>query len=442
MVQKAAIYARVSTDKQVKEGDSIQAQLDALRKYVADHKDMIISGEYVDDGISGTKFAERDELQRMLSDVKDGKIDVILFTKLDRFYRSIRHYTSTQEVLDKYGVGWKAIWEAYDTTTPQGRLIVNAMMAFSQYEAENAGARIRQVFKYKISQGEVLSGTVAVGYKVVNKHLVPSEKAEQVKDIFEYYALHGNLAHTVIYASGFDGFPTSRAGIKRMLTNKIYIGIYRDNASYCQPIISKELFDRVQSNLCINVKDSQKHPYIFSGLCKCALCGNAMSASAFRGGNTPIRRRYRCPGYYSPSHSCSNKRLISDMSIEEHLLLNIKPYIQGMLLDAEIEEKEEERTSKIISSVNRKLDRLKDLYINDLISIDEYKARRADFENQIADAEQVKPSKDLSELKSLLKMDIEHIYQTFSDEEKRYFWRSIIKEIRINDGTVKEIIFV
>jgi hypothetical protein len=167
-----------------------------------------------------------------------------------------------------------------------------------------------------------------------------------------------------------------------------------------------------------------------------------MSASAFRGGNTPIRRRYRCPGYYSPSHSCSNKRLISDMSIEEHLLLNIKPYIQGMLLDAEIEEKEEERTSKIISSVNRKLDRLKDLYINDLISLNEYKARRADFENQIADAEQVKPSKDLSELKSLLKMDIEHIYQTFSDEEKRYFWRSIIKEIGINDGTVKEIIFV
>ena len=78
---KAALYLRVSSDIQAKEGDSIPAQRDALRKYAKEHG-MIIAGEYVDDGISGTKYSQRDELQRMLSDVEAGKIDIIIFTKL------------------------------------------------------------------------------------------------------------------------------------------------------------------------------------------------------------------------------------------------------------------------------------------------------------------------------------------------------------------------
>lgn len=95
---KAALYLRVSSDIQAKEGDSIPAQRDALRKYAKEHG-MIVAGEYVDDGISGTKYSQRDELQRMLSDVEAGKIDIIIFTKLDRFFRSVRHYTATKPSL-------------------------------------------------------------------------------------------------------------------------------------------------------------------------------------------------------------------------------------------------------------------------------------------------------------------------------------------------------
>ena len=144
-MKRAALYIRVSSDKQVKEGDSIPAQREALRKYAKEHN-FLIAGEYIDDGISGTKYSQRDELQRMLSDVEARKIDIILFTKLDRYFRSVRHYTATQAILDKYGVGWTAIWEPiYDTTTPQGRLILNQMMSIAQFEAENTGQRIRQV---------------------------------------------------------------------------------------------------------------------------------------------------------------------------------------------------------------------------------------------------------------------------------------------------------
>ena len=104
---KAALYLRVSSDKQAKEGDSIPAQRDALRKY-ANEKAYIICGEYVDDGVSGTK-ADRDELTRLLDDVKSGKVDLILVTKLDRLYRSIKHYLNMMEILDAHNVGWTAI---------------------------------------------------------------------------------------------------------------------------------------------------------------------------------------------------------------------------------------------------------------------------------------------------------------------------------------------
>ena len=100
-MKRAALYCRVSSLKQVREGDSLDAQISALRKYVAEHNYLVNAGEYIDDGISGTKFDERDDLQRLLRDVEDGKIDIILVCRIDRWFRSVRHYTATQAILDK-----------------------------------------------------------------------------------------------------------------------------------------------------------------------------------------------------------------------------------------------------------------------------------------------------------------------------------------------------
>lgn len=108
-MKRAAIYMRVSSDKQAQEGDSLAAQRAALMRYIDERPDLTFAGQYIDDGISGTKYSQRDELQRLLDDVRDGKIDLILFTKLDRWFRSVRHYTATQEILDRHGVGWTAI---------------------------------------------------------------------------------------------------------------------------------------------------------------------------------------------------------------------------------------------------------------------------------------------------------------------------------------------
>ena len=442
IMKRTAIYVRVSTDSQ-KDGDSVPAQREALRKYINDHKDLTFAGEYIDDGISGTKFAERDELQRMLSDVKDGKIDLITFTKLDRFYRSIRHYTATQEVLDKYNVPWIAIWEPiYDTTTPAGRLIVNQMMAIAQFEAENTGQRIRQVFEYKKKKKEVLSGKVPFGYKIVNKHLVPDEKnADVVRRLFETYRETSCLGETQRRMAG-TGIPANKSSMRLLLKKSVYIGSLYGIDDYCEPIVSKELFNEVQRLLSINYKMSKnKHEYIFSGLIRCGYCGKSMSGNQ----TTGHKSRYRCSTYWNTIYKCENKKTFNEDAMEEYLLSHLRDLIGEELRPRDYELMEERTRSNAdrIAALTRKRDRLKELYINDLITLEEYKHDRDQYTQELVALQADRPEKkDRSALESLLKLDIESIYRTLSIPEKRRFWRAIIDYIVYYDRNNIRVVFL
>lgn len=438
-MKRVALYMRVSSESQVKEGDSIPAQRDALTKY-AKEKGYIIAGEYLDDGVSGTKYSQRDELQRLLSDVQSGKIDLILITRLDRWFRSVRHYTATQEILDKHNVGWTAIWEPiYDTTTPQGRLIVNQMMSIAQFEAENTGQRIRQVQAYKLSQKEVISGTTTAGYRIENKHLVPDENAEYVKAAFEMYSACGNMNAVMREYGKKYGMPGTKPAFRRMLMSPLYKGEhYTGIKDFCPAIVSADLWDDVQRKLKINIKKSQKETYIFSGLLICAECGRRM------GGNTRRRQRgncytvthdYRCTGYYARlPKQCINQKVATEKVIERELITRIRPMIQDRILQYEIADRENrrDRTPEIITATNRKLDRLKTLYIDGLIDLDTYKADRADLMEQLEDLHRKAAqshTEDVEALRRLLKPSLWEMYEGFTPEEKRRFWRGILEKI-------------
>ena len=448
-MKKTAIYMRVSSDKQAQEGDSIAAQRDALTRYINTHDDLILVGEYLDDGESGTK-EDRDELQRMLSDVKSGKIDLIIATKLDRIYRSIRHYLNFQDTIDKCGVNWLAIWEPiYDTSTPQGRLIINQMMSIAQFEAENTGQRIRQVQAYKVAQGEVISGSTPPGYSIVNKRLEPDADAPKVREAFELYSKCGNLAAVLRLTADDKAFPNSSAAMKTILKNELYIGKKRDNDHFCEPIVSRELFEDVQRKLKINIKKSQKHTYLFSGLIICEECGTKYGSFQdyhYRSGKAKRLPAYRCAKRYCRGglRQCINTKVIEEHVLERYLLENIRPQIKDMILKYEIEQKPAQDYSSRIASLEKKRSKLKDLYINDLISLEEYKTDREQIEADMAALIKKQPAEgaDLSGLKELLATDFETLYSTFSLEEKRYFWRSIIKEIRFGIDRKYDVIFL
>lgn len=414
---RAALYCRVSSDQQVREGDSIPAQLQALHSFADEHGYEVV-GEYIDDGISGTKN-DRDELNRLLSDLD--RIDIILFTKLDRWFRSVRHYLNTQEILDKHGVTWKAIWENYETETPGGRFVISTMMAIAQLEAENTGSRVRQVFQYKVSQGEVISGSVPPGYRIEDKHLVVNDHADSVRFAFEEYARTGSIRLTMKNCADLPGLPTVMGTFRTMLKNRLYVGEYRDNPNFCPPIIDRDLFEEVQQNLGRNVKTSQKHPYLFSGMIVCAECGRKIHGNQRKYKDKPVYV-YRCQKRYDHRNPCVNAKVLQENLLEADLLARIRPELEGIVF--ELTEKRKKKTKKV--DVKSKLDRLKDLYINGMIDLDEYRRDREQLESLVESPE----THNVEQIRKLLATDFESLYAAFTPLQKRRFWRLVIRDIK------------
>ena len=451
LLLRVAIYIRVSTDRQAQDGDSVRDQLATGQKYIENHENMILADTYVDDGISGQKV-KRDDFQRLMNDVRAGSIDLIIFTRLDRWFRNLRHYLNTQDVLDKNGVSWTATEQPYfDTSTPHGRAFVNNSMIWAELEAQNDSDRILSVFDDKVDNSEVLSGSTPLGYRIENKHLVPDDDAPTAAAIFEYYRSSGNLSMTLRYMENEFGLIRSAASLKNMLTNTKYIGEFRTNKNYCPAIIDRDLFDDVQRLLKINIKSGKKHDYIFSGLVVCDNCDHTMSGCQQR----TIRKKtdgsrivytynsYRCRQGIS-LHRCPNHKIMIESTLEKILLARIRPELEDYVANYEVANRPAMRTDAKLRNIENKLQKLKELYLNDLITMDEFKVDREKLMMQLDNikAEDSRPVKDLSYLKKFLDMDFENIYSSLSVPEKRELWRSVIREIRVDQDKNVRIIFL
>lgn len=449
-VLHTAIYIRVSTDQQAKKGDSVDEQLDTCREYVEKHDNLVLYDTYVDDGVSGQKI-KRGDFSRLMNDVRSGQIDLIIFTKLDRWFRSLRHYLNTQATLETNHCAWLAVDQPYfDTSTPHGRAFVAQSMTFAELEAANDSTRIRDVFDFKYKRGEVLSGKAPLGYSIVDKHLVPNKDAEKVIKIFEHYAATSSLSGTVQFMEQELGIVMYSANLKNtILKQKKYIGVFRDNEHFCEPLISRELFDSVQRQLAMNIHSNRKYEYIFTGLIRCADCDHTINGFPQRGGKRKdgsyrIFPAYRCRIAY-PYKRCPNRKLFYEAPLERYLVEHLHE-----LLEIEIS-KYEQKNAKVIdyeskrAAIEKKIERLKDLYINEIITMDELKVSKAKYQEELsqlpAEAAAIE-KRDLSALRNMLKMDLPSIYFTLDPQERRRLWRSCIREIRVDHDKNIDIVFL
>ena len=399
----------------------------------AKHNDMAIVDFYIDDGYSARKkYTSRKSFMRLMSDVEANKIDVILFIKLDRWFRNIKDYYKIQEILERHNVGWIATQEHYDTTTANGRLHVNIRLAIAQDEADRTSERIKFVFDNKVARGEVISGAVPMGFKIENKRLVHDEtKKDMVVDMFDHYAAHHSKYGTHLHMIERWGINIERMNLSIMLRNTLYIGEYRGNKDYCEPLIARETFDKAQaiSKARGIRKSSTGRVYIFSGLVRCAECGRSCVGQYSQGKYL----YYRC-NWAMREHRCSNRIAMNESHIEKWLLENIEDKIKEHI-DFEVRlTKGRKKKPPDAAKIKRKLAKLKDLYINDLITLEEY---RTDYDALNARlAEEITPVNENrftgETLLNFLDSDMLETYPAMDRKEKQVLWRGIIKEIRMN----------
>lgn len=427
-MKRAALYVRVSTEDQKIHGLSIEDQTEKLNAW-AQKEHVIIVGYYNDAGISARKPAsKRPELQRLLNDVRAGKIDIIVFTKLDRWFRNISEYYKVQEVLETHHVDWKTIYEDYDTSTASGRLKINIMLSVAQDEADRTGERIKAIHESKVERKEPISGKVPLGYKIENKHMViDEEKAKIALDIFkQYIAIRsiGALRKYIFEAYGILYYHTT---IRHLLQNKRYIGFAHDQENFCPAIIPKDMFEKTQEILSIRAQRTDhsrtNRVYLFSGIVFCAECGNRLAAHA-----VDKYIYYRCTKY-EKVHLCSHKKRTSELVLEKWLLSNLPAKLIEYNLN--IEAREKATQPKIdTAKIQRKMEKLKDLYLNDLIELDIYENEYTSLKKELAKATMalapVQKPIDVDAISESLSL-----YPKLSDEGKKEFWSRILKKIII-----------
>jgi DNA invertase Pin-like site-specific DNA recombinase len=250
---KTAIYTRVSTEDQAKEGFSLDAQLDKLRSYCK-ARDWTISDEYIDDGYTG-RNVKRPAYSRMLEEMD--KWDILLVIKMDRIHRNSKNFMLMMEDLKKHGKEFVSMTESLDTSTAMGRFVMDIIQRIAQLESEQIGERVYIGMEQKArTNGGILGFNIPYGYNYVNGNLIINQdEAKYVKRIFNQY-LKGMSMKKISNELNSKNIPTKLnkkwgpQTISLILKNPIYCGFlhWQDylNPSNHDPIIINKIFNEVQ----------------------------------------------------------------------------------------------------------------------------------------------------------------------------------------------------
>ena len=445
-IKNAAGYIRVSTVEQASKGLSIETQIAEIEAYAKSHN-MKLVGIYIDRGITARKALEkRVDFMRMMGDIAEGKINHVIVLRLDRFFRNVYDYHKMMnEYLTPNGCDWSAVKEQYTTTTTNGRLMINLRLAIAEQECDTDGERIKDVFDHRVEQGFAIGGSLPLGLMTKDRRVVKDPKTTHIVEaIFDQFEATQTIRGTMTYINATYGTTLNYIAVRRILANPLFAGVYRSNENYCEKTISVERHKKILKMLKKNIKiKRESQDYIFTGLIKCDHCGCSMAGNCttkvLKDGEN-VYRYYRCPKR-SRDRNCDNNISIREEQIEKYLLENVERLIGDVIANAKAEAKKKKPIKSNRKQIEQKLQKLNDLYMNDFLSMEEYKSKRSELESQIIDEPQVE-ERDLTTLNKFINSDFQTIYKTLKDVEKRTLWRSVIQEIRTSGKEIKNIVFL
>jgi site-specific DNA recombinase len=330
---RCAIYTRKSSDEGLQqEFNSLDAQREAAEAYIASQKAegwICLPERYDDGGFTGGNM-DRPALRRLLADIDAGGVDCVIVYKVDRLSRSLLDFARIMETFERQNISFVSVTQHFNTTNSMGRLTLNVLLSFAQFEREIIGERIRDKIAASRARGKWTGGTPILGYDVDRsnggpKLVVNAVEATRVRAIFELYLELGSLLPVVaeLERRGWlNKAWTTRDGRKRgglvfdkcrlhnLLTNVLYVGKVRHKAELYagehEAIVPDDVFDRVQRQLQRNGRSAtaphrNRHGALLRGLLYCKACGRAMSHTFSCKG----AKRYR---YYTCTNAVKSGR--------------------------------------------------------------------------------------------------------------------------------------
>lgn len=457
---RCAIYIRVSTAEQMVHGKSLQAQQECLELYAKDHN-MTVIGVYADEGKTARKeLKKRKAIHSLLLDVKAGRVDTIIFWRLDRWFRNLSDFYKVQDVLDEYKVNWISVSEpGINMETRDGRLQLNVVLSIGQNEVDTTSERIRFVNEASVRQGKLIFGdaNMPLGYKAGSidgkKCMVKDPDTERmVEDFFRYFRLHQSKTGTIRYMQNTYGIDFSYTTLRTMLSSEFYKGSYR-GFPYCPAYLTDQEWNDIQNIAHKNIKQTPSgRVYLFSSLMHCPSCGQKLcgtGCSSIINRKTGEKRTY-C--YYRCNRAaidklCENRHKVSQNLIEQYLLDHLEDeYMKYRVRYTKIDEKRKKALeSKSPEKLQKELDRLNLLFQKDRISWEYYNKEYDRIESELTELSQFQPEAphDFTHLENLLQTDFKAIYANLTPENRRTFWRSSVKEIHLKeDYTVDYVDFI
>jgi DNA invertase Pin-like site-specific DNA recombinase len=259
---RCAVYTRKSSEEGLEqEFNSLDAQREACEAYIASQKAMgwlLVPDRYDDGGVSGGTL-DRPALKRLLTDIEAGRVDVVVVYKIDRLSRALMDFAKLVEAFDRNNVTFVSVTQSFNTTTSMGRLTLNILLSFAQFEREVIGERIRDKVAASRKKGIWMGGFVPLGYDVKSRKLVINDaEAAKVRMIFERFVKLGSATILVRQlrgegVTGKQGKLVDKGYVYKLLNNRVYIGLaVHKGTAYPgehDAIVSQTLWDRVHSVL-------------------------------------------------------------------------------------------------------------------------------------------------------------------------------------------------
>jgi site-specific DNA recombinase len=351
--EKKKIYCAIYTRKSTSEGldqdfTSLDAQREAAESYIASQRNegwLALPDRYDDAGYTGANV-ERPALQKLLSDIKDGRVDCIVVYKVDRLSRSLLDFTQLLEVFEKNSVTFVSVTQNFNTNTSMGRLTLNILLSFAQFEREIISERTRDKMAAGRRKGKWLGGRPVLGYDLdrENHKLIVNEKeAETVREIFDLYIKERSLLSVAIRLND-KGYETkkfvTKSGkvlgggkfkntyIQHIIKNVVYIGKVKYMGQLYHglhnPIVGKDIFEKAQEILATNRVKRQsskntKNIGLLNHLLRCKACNSIMFHTYSAKGNYKYRY-YVCMNAQKRGYSNCPTRSVNAQAIEDAVI--------------------------------------------------------------------------------------------------------------------------